>query len=164
MALNRESKFVLRTPRPAYPSIGECQVFDFLAKHGMSGSFSVADPKFAKVFAGYSLPLYEVFEAAVEKLVTGEGIVAIRFKPAPVPVVMRFGIPLRPHISRNGCPIRLDRPDHFQVFPMLCIHDGAVVHVETIEKPLLIPAKDFDAVLEEPDLRLGCMMYRTSKK
>ena len=155
------TKYVAREPRPEYPVLHQRHVFDFLQTHGMKASVTPTHPTHVTAFASYRVPFYEVFEACVESLVTGEGMAAIRFKPQPWNILMRFGIPFRPVIEQNDCPIRIDQPDHFQVFAMRTIHDCRVVPVSAIATPLCIPAKHFPVVLEDPDLRFGCIMYRT---
>jgi len=129
----------------------------------MKASFKPAHKRDARRFATFNIPHYEAFEACVEGLVTGEGMVAIRFKPRPWAPLVRFGLKLRPVLIQNKCAVRLDRPDYFQVFAMRIIRDGTVVPAQAIATPLLIHAEHFPAVRDEPDFRLGCIMYAANK-
>jgi hypothetical protein len=107
-----ETKYTVLKPRPEYPAIHECQVFDFLQAHGMKASFKPAHKRDARRFATLNIPHYEAFEACVESLVTGEGMVAIRFKPRLWAPLVRFGLKTSPRahskqVRRPARPTRL---------------------------------------------------------
>ena len=157
------SLYVCRPPKPSYKKIEPGHVFKFLTDAGAVATFVAVQKHQERALAAISYLDYEVYEACISEIVTGEGVAAVLFKPRPWVAVRKWGIDVVPTLAVPPNFVRPMVHDAFQTLGMQAIRNGKIVALPPAP-PIDIPVEDFRELARDVDLRFAVNLYLASRE